>query len=252
MPRSKYEAIYRDLKQKIENNEFASHALLPSEHALVQEYDCSRNTVRRAIAQLVSDGYVQTLQGKGVRNIYRPVDQAAFTIGGIESFKESSARNHKWGVTRVLQFMELTSDEKIERRTGFPAGTQLYYIQRLHYLDGKPLIINHNYFLKDAVPGLTPQIASDSIYEYLEKELHMTIVNSQRVMTVEKITQIDEKYLEMDVNDYNCVAVVSSHTYNSDGVMFEFTQSRHRPDYFRFQDNAVRRAPDPAQARSAG
>ena len=69
----------------------------------------------------------------------------------------------------------------------------------------------------------------------------MTIVNSQRVMTVEKITQIDEKYLELDVNDYNCMAVVSSHTYNSDGVMFEFTQSRHRPDYFRFQDNAVRK-----------
>ena len=80
----------------------------------------------------------------------------------------------------------------------------------------------------------------------------MTIVNSQRVMTVEKITQIDEKYLEMDVNDYNCMAVVSSHTYNSDGVMFEFTQSRHRPDYFRFQDNAVRRAPEPARSRNAG
>ena len=75
---------------------------------------------------------------------------------------------------------------------------------------------------------------------YLEKELHMTIVNSQRVMTVEKITQIDEKYLEMDVNDYNCVAVVSSHTYNSDGVMFEFTQSRHRPDRFVFYDLAHR------------
>ena len=252
MPRSKYEAIYRDLKQKIETNEFASQALLPSEHVLVREYDCSRNTVRRAIAQLVSDGYVQTIQGKGVRNIYRPVDQAAFTIGGIESFKESSARNHKWGITRVLHFMELTADENIERRTGFPAGTRLYYIQRLHYLDGKPLIINHNYFLKSAVPGLTAAIASDSIYEYLEKELHMTIVNSQRVMTVEKITQIDEKYLEMDVNDYNCVAVVSSHTYNSDGVMFEFTQSRHRPDYFRFQDNAVRRAPEPARSRNAG
>lgn len=70
----------------------------------------------------------------------------------------------------------------------------------------------------------------------------MTIVNSKRVMTVEKITQIDEKYLELDVNDYNCLAVITSHTYNSDGVMFEFTQSRHRPDYFRFQDNAVRRS----------
>ena len=121
-------------------------------------------------------------------------------------------------------------------------GSELYYIQRLHFLDERPLIINHNYFLKSAACGLTPEIAENSIYEYLENTLHMTIVNSKRVMTVEKITQIDEKYLELDVNDYNCLAVITSHTYNSDGVMFEFTQSRHRPDYFRFQDNAVRRS----------
>lgn len=69
----------------------------------------------------------------------------------------------------------------------------------------------------------------------------MTIVNNKRVMTVEKMTQIDEKYLMMDVQNYNCMAVISSQTYNSDGVMFEYTQSRHRPDYFRFYDNAVRK-----------
>ena len=119
---------------------------------------------------------------------------------------------------------------------------QCYSSMRRQRRDEKPLIINHNYFLKSAVPGLTPEIAEHSIYDYLENTLHMTIVNSKRVMTVEKITQIDEKYLHLDANDYNCMAVVSSHTYNSDGVMFEFTQSRHRPDYFRFQDNAVRKA----------
>ena len=58
--------------------------------------------------------------------------------------------------------------------------------------------------------------------------------------TVRKMTEIDEKYL--DLGDYNCMSVVSSHTYNSDGVMFEYTQSRHRPDYFSFQDNATRRS----------
>lgn len=142
----------------------------------------------------------------------------------------------------MLKFVELIADEKISRRTTFPVGTELYYIQRLHFLDDKPLIINHNYFLKSAVPGLCPEIAEKSIYQYLEEILHMTIVNSKRVMTVEKITQIDEKYLEMNVNDYNCVAVISSQTYNSDGIMFEYTESRHRPDYFRFQDNAVRRS----------
>lgn len=69
----------------------------------------------------------------------------------------------------------------------------------------------------------------------------MTIVNSKRIMTVEKITEIDEKYMDLNVEDYNCMAVVTSFTYNSEGLMFEYTQSRHRPDYFRFQDNAVRR-----------
>ena len=241
MPKMKYEYIYKDLKQKIEEEEYSYQDFLPSENALVQIYGCSRNTVRRAIGTLVTDGYVQTLHGKGVRNIFRPIDQTSYTIGGIESFKESSIRKKKHGRTRVLQFMELTADEKIARKTGFSPGTELYYIQRLHYLDGKPLIINHNYFLKSAVPGLTAKIAEGSIYEYLENTLHMTIVNSKRVVTVEKITQIDEKYLELDVNDYNCMAVITSQTYNSDGIMFEFTQSRHRPDYFRFQDNAVRK-----------
>lgn len=241
MPKSKYEKIYRDLKLKIEDDTYPYQEMLPSEHTLIGIYGCSRNTLRRAIGRLVSDGYVQTLQGKGVRCIFRPVDQTSYTIGSIESFKEASIRNRQQGRTKVLQFMELTADRKIAARTGFPQGAELFYIQRLHYLDDLPLIINHNYFLKSAVPGLTPEIAEASIYDYIENTLHMTIVNSKRVITVEKITEIDEKYLHLNVQDYNCMAVISSHTYNSGGVMFEFTQSRHRPDYFRFYDNAVRR-----------
>lgn len=241
MPKSKYEDIYRNLKQKIESNEFASQELLPSENSLIQIYDCSRNTVRRALSRLVADGYVQTIQGKGVRNIYQPTEKAAFTIGEIESFRESALRNGQKAETKVVLFLEMTADEKISRRSGFPIGSELYYLQRVHYLDGRPLILNHNYFLKEAVPGLTKEIAESSIYNYLENQLHMTIVNSRRIMTVEKITEIDEKYLELNAEDYNCMAVVTSYTYNSQGVMFEFTQSRHRPDYFRFQDNAVRR-----------
>ena len=241
MPKSKYEWIYKDLKEKIENGSYVFQELLPSENLLIQFYDCSRNTVRRAIGRLVTDGYVQTIQGKGVRNIYRPVEQAAFTLGEIESFQESARRNHQTAKTKVLLFTEITADASFSQRTGFPEGAELFYLQRLHYLDNKAMILNHNYFLKSQVPGLTREIAEHSIYDYLENTLHMTIVNSRRVMTVEHITQIDEKYLELNAEDYNCLAVVTSYTYNSSGIMFEFTQSRHRPDYFRFQDNAVRK-----------
>lgn len=241
MPKSIYENIYKDLKQKIENDTYAYQELLPSENTLIRTYGCSRNTLRRAVNCLVTDGYVQTMQGKGVRNIYRPAEQTAFTIGEIESFRESAVRNSQHPSTQVLLFTELVLNEKQAEITGFPVGAEVYYIQRLHYLDGVPLILNHNYFLKEAVPGLSKTIAETSIYEYLEDTLHMTIVNSKRIMTVEKITEIDEKYLKLNVDDYNCLAVVSSYTYNSCGTMFEYTQSRHRPDHFRFYDNAVRK-----------
>ncbi len=239
MPKEKYTSIYKDLKDKIETGEYGFQELLPSENHLIQTYVCSRNTIRRAIQTLVSDGYVQTQQGKGVRNIFQPAPHTSFTLGGIESFKESAIRNHQIPRTKILVFTEITADQKISQKTGFAEGSELYYLQRLHYLDETPLIINHNYFLKNVVTHLTEEIAKDSIYAWLEEKLHISIVTSKRVMTVEKMTQIDEKYL--DLGDYNCLAVVSSQTYNGDGIMFEYTQSRHRPDYFCFQDNAVRR-----------
>lgn len=239
MPKAKYDQIYRDLKEKIETEVYSYQEMLPSEHMLVREYGCSRNTVRRALAELTADGYVQPMHGKGVRNIFRPVEQAAFTVGGIESFKESSARNKRKGTTQVLQFAEIIADEKIEKRTGFRKGICLYYIQRLRFLNGIPLILDHNYFLKEAVPGLTPEIASQSIYDYLEGNLGITITTSKRTLTVEHVTQIDEKYI--DLKDYNCMAVITSQTFDDNGIQFEYTQSRHHPDFFRFQDVATRK-----------
>lgn len=239
MPKAKYAEIYKNLKRRIETGEYEFQEMLPSENILIQEFDCSRNTVRRAISDLVADGYVQTMQGKGVRIIYQPAQQTSFTIGSIESFRESTLRNNQKPETKVIHFAELIVDEKISQKTGFNIGDEIYYLQRLHFLDEKALILNHNYFLKRVVSNLTVEIAENSIYDYLENTLGVNIVTSRRIITIEKMTQIDEKYL--DLGDYNCMAVVSSQTFNSDGIMFEYTQSRHRPDSFSFQDNATRR-----------
>ena len=239
MPKAKFESIYKDLKQKIENGEYPYQELLPSENTMVDIYSSSRNTIRRAVLELAEQGYVQSLHGKGVRVIYQPVDQADFTLGGIESFKESAERNHRKTSTKVIQFTEITADARVSANTGFAPGSELYYIQRVRYLEDKALILDINMFLKSLVPGLTKDIAEKSIYEYIENEVGMAIVTSKRKMTVERATEIDEKYLEL--NDYNCLAVISGQTFNSDGIMFEFTQSRHRPDYFCFQDTATRK-----------
>ncbi len=240
MPREKFTQIYAALKSRIESGVYPVGQLLPSENTLIGEFSCSRNTVRRAISELVRDGYVQTSQGKGVCNIFQPIERSSYTMGTIESFRETAQRTGQHTATRVVELERCVAGVNISLQTGFPVGTELFSLSRVHEMDGKPIILNHSYLRVDCMPDLTEKIAQGSLYRYLEEELGMVIVTSKRTITVEPVTGADKKWL--DLGEYNCVAVVSNQVYNSQGVMFEYTQSRHVPSIFRFQDNAVRRS----------
>ena len=76
-----------------------------------------------------------SVKGKGVRNIYRPAEQTAFTLGEVESFRESAIRNGRKPNTRLLLFTEFRVDKNLALKTGFSENAEIYYIQRLHYLD---------------------------------------------------------------------------------------------------------------------
>ena len=238
MPKSKFESIYRELKSDIESEKLPYQSLMPSENQLIVRFSCSRNTVRRAIAVLAEEGYVQPMHGRGVRIIYTKTQTPPFLIAGIESFGESARRNNLKTTTKLIRFTELIADDHISARTGFAVGTELYYVHRVRSLDGDPCVFDINLFDKKLVPGLTKEICVSSIYKYIEKELNMSIVMSKRTITVERITQIDEDCLNL--KGYDTLAVVTGQTFNSEGVMFEWTQSRHRPDYFTFQTTAMR------------
>ena len=240
MPQAKFDTIFRELRERVEDSTYGFQAFLPSENELTKEFSCSRNTVRRAIAGLIERGYVQPIRGKGVRVLYRKAQQSDFSIGGIETFKESAARNHLHTRTQVVRFEKIETDATLAARTGFPEGSPLWRVWRQRILDGRPLILDKNLFRADLVPDLTPAIAEDSIYEYIEQTLHRAITTSKRRMTVERATREDAKYL--DLGDYNCLAVIESQTFDTDGLQIEWTQSRHHPERFAFEDTAVRRA----------
>lgn len=239
MPKAKYEEIYRSLKRKIEGGTYPFGELMPSESILVEVFECSRNTVRRAIAGLAEEGYVQPIHGKGVRVIYQPVERTAFTVGGIETFQETVERNHLSASTKVIAFRCCQADEALSQLSGFPVGTQVYYVERVRNLSGKPLILDINVFLASLVPNLTEEIAQSSVYAYIEQVLGMQIATSKRRITVEHATELDERVLEL--GSYDCLAVISGQTFNADGVMFEYTQSRHQADYFCFLNTATRK-----------
>ena len=238
MPSIKFDKIYVDLKNKIETGEYEFNALLPSENELKKIYNCSRSTAHRAISGLIERGYVQTRPGSRVRVIFEQVERNVFKIGGIESFKEAAARNGFSYETKIVKLEEIIADEEIAARTGFKVGDELYDVRRVRCIEGRALILDKNYFLVSATRGLNEEIARKSIYDYLENTLKMKILTSKRCMTAELATTEDKSLLELD--DYNCLVIISGRVFNADGVQFEYTESRHRPDYFCFEDTATR------------
>lgn len=60
-----YQEVSNTLKNRIISGEYEIDTMLPTENELVDEFEVSKITVRRAVQLLVDDGYVQKQSGKG-------------------------------------------------------------------------------------------------------------------------------------------------------------------------------------------
>ena len=88
------------------------------------------------------------------------------------------------------------------------------------------------------MPNISKEIAVESIYHYLEDELNMFITTSRRRIMAKQATKEDTELLEL--NKYDFVLVTSSQVFNSKGIMFEYTESRHHPNKVCFFESATR------------
>lgn len=77
----KYKWIKQEIKEKIERHELKEGQVIPSESELCARYQVSRITVRKAIDELVRDGLVYRIKGKGtfVQNLEKK-DFLIFTV----------------------------------------------------------------------------------------------------------------------------------------------------------------------------
>ena len=67
MPKAKYETIYLQIRKDITSGKYQFGDYLPSENEYAERFDCTRNTVRRALSILTGEGYLQPRHGRGVR-----------------------------------------------------------------------------------------------------------------------------------------------------------------------------------------
>ena len=78
-----YQRVHDEILQALKDNVYPVGTLLPPEPELERIYSVSRTTVRRAIAKLSEEGYVQVRQGYGtmvLKNIYQYENFVFFSL----------------------------------------------------------------------------------------------------------------------------------------------------------------------------
>ncbi|MBE6091180.1 MAG: UTRA domain-containing protein [Clostridium beijerinckii] len=233
MPNVKFKDIYHILKSNIDSGKYDNSMMLPTEMELVDKFECSRNTVRRAISELSKDGYVKSVKGKGVI-ILESRESIELPIGNLLGLQELHTK--KKFTTSVVHFSKITIDESLSRITALKLDTEVYHLHRIRFYDNEPIILDVNYFSADVAKDLTIEIAQNSVYEYIEKDLSTKILASKKIIVVEHATELDKRFL--DLGTYDCVAVVKTYAYTDSGKLFEYTESRHRPDKFVFVESS--------------
>ncbi|WP_224034477.1 UTRA domain-containing protein [Clostridium gelidum] len=236
LPNVKFKDIYHTLKANIDNGKYDISMMLPTEMELIGKFNCSRNTVRRAIGELSKDGYVESVKGKGVI-ILESRESIELPIGNLLGLQELHLK--KKFTTSVVNFSRITIDESLSKKTALKLNTEVYHLHRIRFFDNEPIILDVNYFSAEVVKDLTIEIAQNSVYEYIEKELHTKILASKKVIVVEHANELDKSFL--DLGTFDCVAVVKTYAYTDSGKLFEYTESRHRPDKFVFVESSSMR-----------
>mgnify|MGYP001464869563 CR=1 FL=1 len=234
---TKFNLVYQDLKTKIDEGVYKTNVLLPSESRLMALYGTSRDTIRKALSRLRNEGYIQSRKGKG--SIVINQQQYVFPIAGVVSYKELSDRLN----IKTKTILTMTEDVELpvaDFQTVDPGVKPIAVIKlvRVRRVNDEPAIIDIDYIDRQVVPQISKAVAEDSIYHYFEHDLHLSIGYAKKEITVESATAQDQQLLELKSNDV--VVVVRSVTSLEDTTKFQYTESRHRADRFRFQEFARR------------
>lgn len=226
--KSKSDHIYLDLKKRIYSEEFDHYQILPTEKELELAYNASRNTVRKAIRLLNIEGLVYSKTGSSNVVLRRvPITDELISTGNV---MRPSKIKHNDIETVVLSFNQSTVNAKLANKSTFDEGESVFHTVRLRIIGGKPMMIDDSYFREEIVSGLNQKIASQSIYEYIQKTLGLKIIGSKMADRVVKAEKMDRDNLVL--GDKNCIAQTQNWAYIDSGEIFEYTEIHFSPEFY--------------------
>ncbi|WAH36360.1 GntR family transcriptional regulator [Alicyclobacillus dauci] len=165
--RSTREPLYLQIKRVLISRiaHMKENELFPSEHDLAAEFEVSRGTVKQAIVELVNEGYVYRIQGKGTfvspPRIIRGSD-------GLPSFTDDIRRKGYVPVSTVRFIGLELPPASIQDKLNVPNSQPVWRIERVVTADGVPVALVTSYLRSDIYPSLDQhEVINNSLYQTL-------------------------------------------------------------------------------------
>lgn len=188
-----YKAIKDELVKLIKSNVYQEGEEIPSDEELTKTYGVSRPTVRRAIQELVDEGYLERRPYHGTIVCPSKIEQAYTSV--LRSFNDEMLQNDHVPKTRVINARLDRASKRVASQLEIEDGARVFKLVRLRYADGHPNVIVQTYVPLDVYPGIAKvDFRSKSLYAFFEDCDKPVVVANRR--------------LEIDLADPNMAALL--------------------------------------------
>ncbi|KRK64830.1 GntR family transcriptional regulator [Companilactobacillus tucceti DSM 20183] len=228
-----YQRVIDSLKEKIDSNTYPDMRL-PDERSLAEQYDVSRSSIKRALSNMSDQGIIFKKRGSGtfINPLYLKQDSyfnySGSNLGITDSFK---ANGQKPGI-KVLSFDVIRPDQDMQDNLFLKPSEFVYSFKRLRLLDDKPFMIETGYIPIKLAPELNEQVASESIFNYVETELGKEVNKTYLAISASPSDEEGQKLLNLNENEP--LGIMEGIFFLNDGTPFEFSTMKLHYKYFKY------------------
>ena len=163
----RYYQIEQAILDQIQQKLIKPGTQLPSEAELAQQYQVSRITAKRALDDLVKQGWAYRQQGRGTFVAQTRIRD----ISGFGSFSEDIKARGLVPGSQVLLFEEIEPEPDVRERLHLAEGEHVYLLKRLRLANDEPVAVETAYLPCRFFPGLVNEnLTNKSLYSILTEK----------------------------------------------------------------------------------
>jgi GntR family transcriptional regulator len=224
-----YIQLTRIFLEEINSGKWQMNQRIPSEEELCKKYGVSKITVRQAVNNLVSDGYLMKLQGKGtfVVSVLPVVGLAMKTQLAEETFGKEVK------VEKEILFKGIIEPPP-EIRTYLKTIDKIYHFLCRRTVNGNPAYLDESFIPYHMLPEIEQlDIIHNSLYSVLQEKAIKKIFRVVQTIEVQLIQGYPAQYL--DLTEGVPVLAVHRLLFSSDNTPVGYTRFLGRSDRYKFQ-----------------